>query len=131
MINDEQTATMKSLIRLEELLLAALAFYLFLSLDYAWWWFLVLFLAPDLSMIGYLAGPRVGARAYNLFHHKGVAVALFILGGYLALPWLQLAGTILLGHSSLDRVFGYGLKYPDSFQHTHLGTIGHATKSIA
>ncbi|MBK8988857.1 MAG: DUF4260 domain-containing protein [Chloroflexi bacterium] len=115
---------MKNLIRIEELLLAVLAFYLFLGLDYAWWWFPVLFLLPDLSMIGYLLGPRVGAWTYNVVHHKGVAVALFVLGGYGQVPWLQLVGLILLGHSCLDRVFGYGLKYTDSFQHTHLGQIG-------
>ncbi|HET9429525.1 MAG TPA: DUF4260 family protein [Chitinophagaceae bacterium] len=45
--------------------------------------------------------------------------------GYLtAAPWLMFTGTILLGHSSLDRVFGYGFKYPDAFQNTHLGVIG-------
>ena len=118
---------MKNLIRIEELFLTLLAFYLFLGLDYAWWWFFVLFLLPDLSMLGYLLGPKVGAWTYNLVHHKGVAVALFVLGSYGQVPWLQLVGLILLGHSSLDRVFGYGLKYPDSFQHTHLGRIGRET----
>jgi hypothetical protein len=117
---------MKTLIRLEELLLTLLSFYLFLGLGYAWWWFPVLFLAPDLSMIGYLLGPKVGAWTYNLVHHKGVAVVLFVLGGLLTMPWLQLAGVILLGHSSFDRTLGYGLKYPDSFHHTHLGRIGRA-----
>lgn len=117
---------MKTLLKIEELLLTALAFYLFLQLDYAWWWFLVLFLAPDLSMLGYLLGPRVGAWCYNLVHHKGVAVLLFVLGAYGQAQGLQLAGLIMLGHSSLDRVFGYGLKYLDSFQHTHLGKIGRA-----
>ncbi len=117
---------MKTLLKIEELLLAALAFYLFLQLDYAWWWFLVLFLAPDLSMLGYLLGPKAGAWSYNLVHHKGVAVALFVLGAYAQVQWLQLAGLVMLAHSSLDRVLGYGLKYPDSFQHTHLGRIGRA-----
>lgn len=115
---------MKTLLKIEELLLAALAFYLFRQLDYAWWWFLVLFLAPDLSMLGYLLGPKVGAWCYNAVHHKGVAVALFLLGTYGQTPWLQLAGLVMLAHSSVDRVFGYGLKYPDAFQHTHLGKIG-------
>lgn len=115
---------MKTLLKIEELLLAALAFYLFLQLDYAWWWFLVLFLTPDLSMLGYLLGPKAGAWSYNLTHHKGVAVALFVLGAYGQVQWLQLAGLIILGHSSFDRVLGYGLKYPDSFQRTHLGRIG-------
>ncbi len=117
---------MKRSLKLEELLLAVLAFYLFLPLGYAWWWFLVFFLTPDLSMVGYLLGPKVGAWSYNLVHHKGVAVAVFILGALLSMPEVQAAGLILLGHSSLDRVFGYGLKYPDSFHHTHLGRIGGA-----
>jgi hypothetical protein len=117
---------MKTLIKIEELLLALLAFYLFLTLGYAWWLFLILFLVPDVSMIGYLLNPRVGAWTYNIVHHKGMAIALFILGDYLQLSGLQAAGLILLGHSSLDRVMDYGLKYADAFQHTHLGKISRA-----
>jgi hypothetical protein len=120
-------ATMKTLIKIEELLLAVLSFYLFLALDYAWWWFFILFLTPDLSMLGYLLGPKVGAGTYNLAHHKGMASALFVIGGYLQVPWLQLVGLIILSHSSLDRVLGYGLKYTDAFHHTHLGRIGRAS----
>jgi hypothetical protein len=118
---------MQNLIRIEELLLAILAFYLFLALDLAWWWFLLLLLTPDLGALGYLLGPKVGAWTYNLVHHKGLAIALFIAGSYVQVQALQLAGLIILGHSSLDRVFGYGLKYTDSFQHTHLGMIGRAS----
>jgi len=81
-------------------------------------------LTPDLSMVGYLANPRVGAWTYNLIHHKGLAVALYVLGNLLAIPWLMFAGTILFGHSSFDRVMGYGLKHEDAFQNTHLGRIG-------
>ena len=65
---------------------------------------------------------------YNLVHLKGIAIGLFLLGAASQLPGLQLAGTILLGHTSLDRVMGYGLKYPDAFQHTHLGMIGRAAQ---
>ena len=115
---------MKNLLRLEELSLFALSLLLFSQLNYSWVWYALLFLTPDLSMIGYLANPRVGAWTYNLIHHKGLAVTLYALGFLFAVPWLMLAGTILLGHSSLDRVFGYGLKYPDAFQNTHLGRIG-------
>lgn len=117
---------MKNLLRIEELFLTLLAFYLFLQLGFAWWWFLLLFFAPDISMIGYLLGPKAGAWTYNAIHLKAVAVALFIAGGYLGVPWLQGAGLIMLGHSSFDRVLGYGLKYADAFQHTHLGWIGRA-----
>ena len=117
---------MKTLIKIEELFLVALSFYLFLNLHYAWWWFLILFFAPDLSMIGYLVNPKVGALTYDFVHHKGTAVALFVLGSVLHLQWGQAAGLIILGHSSFDRILGYGLKYSDSFQHTHLGMIGRA-----
>ena len=115
---------MKNLLRLEEFLLFGLALFLFSQLDYRWGWYALWFLAPDLSMLGYLANPRVGAWTYNLVHHKGLAVAVYLLGYLLVIPWLMFAGMILLGHSSLDRVFGYGLKYPDAFQNTHLGRIG-------
>jgi hypothetical protein len=120
---------MKILLRLEELLLFGLSLFLFSRLDYSWVWYALLFLAPDLSMLGYLANPRLGAWTYNLIHHKGLAVALYVLGYLLSVPWLMFAGTLLLGHSSLDRVFGYGLKYPDAFQHTHLGRIGKQNES--
>jgi hypothetical protein len=115
---------MKYLVKLEELALFGLALSLFSQLDYGWGAYALLFLAPDLSMIGYLVNPRLGAWTYNLFHHKGLAVAIYILGFVFSVPWLMFAGTLLLGHSSLDRVFGYGLKYEDTFQNTHLGRVG-------
>ena len=117
---------MKNLLKVEEFLLFGLALFLFSKLDYGWGWYALLFFAPDLSMLGYLANPRLGAWTYNLVHHKGVSVALYVLGYLLSVPWLMFAGTILLGHSSLDRVFGYGLKHEDAFQNTHLGMIGKA-----
>jgi hypothetical protein len=115
---------MKYLVKLEELALFGLALLLFSQLDYRWSIYALLFLAPDLSMIGYLVNPRLGAWTYNLIHHKGLAVALYISGSMFSVPWLMFAGTLLLGHSSLDRVFGYGLKYEDTFQNTHLGRVG-------
>jgi len=115
---------MKTLLKLEELSLLGLSLFLFSGLDYSWGWYAFLFFTPDLSMLGYLANPRVGSWTYNLIHHKGLAVAAYVLGYLLSTPWLMFAGTLLLGHSSLDRVFGYGLKYPDAFKNTHLGVIG-------
>ena len=115
---------MRNLIKLEELFLFSLSIFLFAPLHMAWWWYAAFFLAPDLGILGYLFGPRVGAVSYNVLHHKAVAVSAFILGAYLRNPNLQFVGVIILGHSSLDRVLGYGLKHSDSFRHTHLGTIG-------
>ncbi len=115
---------MKNLLKLEEFFLFGLALFLFSELDYGWGSYALLFLTPDLSMIGYLANPRLGAWTYNLIHHKGLSVSLYFLGYLLSIPWLIFAGTLLLGHSSLDRVFGYGLKHEDAFQSTHLGGLG-------
>ena len=115
---------MNTLLKLEELSLLGLSLFLFSGLDYSWGWYALLFFSPDLSMIGYLWNPRFGSWTYNLIHHKGLAVALYILGYLTTNAVLQFAGTLLLGHSSFDRVFGYGLKYPDAFKNTHLGVIG-------
>lgn len=115
---------MERLIKLEEVGLTVLAVALFLQLDLAWWWLVVFFFAPDLAMAGYLAGTQIGAALYNLVHHRGLAAAIIVLGMGLGSAWLQATGLILLAHSSFDRVLGYGLKYPDAFQHTHLGWIG-------
>jgi hypothetical protein len=117
---------MRILLKLEELGVFLFAIYLFASLPYPWWLFPVLLLAPDLSMIGYVAGATIGAFTYNLIHHRAVALALYVAGTRLALPLLALAGVIMLAHASLDRVFGYGLKHRDAFNHTHLGNIGQA-----
>ena len=115
---------MKRTIALEEVVMFGLSIFLFNRLSFAWWWYLVLILTPDLSMLGYLVNTRTGAMVYNFFHHKGVAIVVYVTGLSLNNEVLQLIGLILFGHSSMDRMLGYGLKYPDSFQNTHLGLIG-------
>ncbi|MCL6267142.1 DUF4260 domain-containing protein [Flagellimonas myxillae] len=115
---------MRTLLKIEELLMLGLGIFLFSTLDFSWWWFLALILTPDIGMLGYLAGNKMGALVYNVFHHKGLAIVLYILGVYLSEPLLQLVGIILFSHASMDRIFGYGLKYGRGFNHTHLGKIG-------
>jgi len=116
---------MKNVHRLEELAMFLLSIFLFNQLHFVWWWFLVLILLPDISMIGYSVNNKVGAFYYNLVHHKGVALTIYIAGYYLHNEVLQLSGIILFGHSSMDRMVGYnGLKYETGFTFTHLGTIG-------
>jgi hypothetical protein len=77
-------------------------------------------------MVGYLGGVELGAITYNFIHHKALGISIFVLGIILANQPIQFAGLILFGHSSMDRILGYGLKHSDSFQHTHLGMIGKA-----
>lgn len=115
---------MKKIIALEEAAMFAFSIVLFSQLSFAWWWYLALILAPDISMLGYAVNTRIGAFMYNFFHHKGIAVIVYVAGLYLQNEGMQLTGIILFGHSSMDRMLGYGLKYPDSFQNTHLGLIG-------
>jgi hypothetical protein len=115
---------MNTLLKLEEWGQLLLSILLFTQLPYAWWIYPLLLLAPDLGMLGYIFGPRVGAVSYNTTHHKGLAAVLYAIGIVYAVPVLALTGLIMLGHSSIDRVLGFGLKYGDSFQHTHLGWIG-------
>lgn len=114
---------MQNSIKLEEVAMFLISILLFAQFDYAWWVYMVFILAPDIGMIGYAVNTRIGAITYNLFHHKGIAIAVGSLGFYLSNSELQLAGIILFGHASMDRIFGYGLKYPDSFKHTHLGNL--------
>ena len=115
---------MKVVLTLEEVAQFALGILFFIQLDYAWWWFPVLLLTPDLSMLGYLINNKVGAYMYNFVHHKGVAIVVMVLGYYWLGSLVMLIGTILFAHSAMDRVFGYGLKYLEGFSFTHLGRIG-------
>src|SRR6266511_868937 len=101
---------MKTLIKLEELAFVVLSFYLILALDYAWWWFPLLFFTPDVSLIGYLINRNAGATTYNFIHHKTLAVLLYLLGGFIQAPGLQLAGLVMFGHSSMDRALGFELQ---------------------
>lgn len=115
---------MKNLLRVEEAFMLGLAIYLNSLLPFAGWVFWALFLAPDIGMIGYLVNTRVGAVTYNLFHHKGIAIAFYLVGMWFTISELMLTGVVLFGHSSFDRIFGYGLKHADNFKNTHLGWIG-------
>lgn len=127
---------MKNLLRLEELAQFLLALYALIALDAGWWAYLLLLLGPDIGMLGYLVNSKVGAFTYNLLHHKGLALLVAAAGALTTYLMLitespesferitMLAGLILYGHASLDRIFGYGLKFGDSFHHTHLGWIG-------
>jgi hypothetical protein len=105
-------------------LVAAVIAYRYFHLP--WFWFAVLFFAPDLSMLGYLGGPRTGAIAYNLVHTHAVSLSLLGLGLLTGQRTLLGLGLILCAHIGFDRAMGYGLKLPDGFNHTHLGPVGSA-----
>ncbi|GAB4244358.1 MAG: DUF4260 domain-containing protein [Ekhidna sp.] len=114
---------MSNLLKFEELAMFLGSMLTFNLLPFDWWWYPILILTPDIGMLGYVVNTKIGALTYNLFHHKGIAVAIGIVGFWFSLPSISLIGVILFGHSSMDRIFGYGLKFSDNFKHTHLGNL--------
>ncbi|WP_342211395.1 MULTISPECIES: DUF4260 domain-containing protein [Mesorhizobium] len=110
------------IIRLEWAVVAAVAIVFYAWSGVSWWLFGLLILAPDLSMFGYLGGPRIGAIAYNALHILIVPV-LLLLVGYLSGHAIAVA-LIWIAHIAIDRALGYGLKLSTGFQDTHLGRIG-------
>ena len=81
-------------------------------------------LLVDLSAIGYLANPRLGAFTYDLFHNWAIGLAVLAVGLAVSLPILALAGAVLIAHVGMDRSVGYGLKLATGFKDTHLGRMG-------
>ncbi|WP_299844280.1 DUF4260 domain-containing protein [uncultured Paracoccus sp.] len=104
--------------------LAGLGIALAVQPGWPWWLWPLILLAPDLAMVGYVAGPRVGAALYNAAHLYGLALLLAVLGVVSGLPILIAIGGLWLAHIGLDRALGYGLKSPEGFRLTHLGRIG-------
>lgn len=116
---------MKLILKLEELGLLILFSVIYFQFYHgSWGLYLGLFFVPDVSFILFLITPKIGAIAYNIFHHKGVMVVVILAGFLLKNDLVIQVGLIFMAHSCFDRVAGYGLKYFDSFDHTHLGWIG-------
>jgi hypothetical protein len=125
-------APVRSLLRFEGLAAAAVAGVLYARTGASWWLFATLWLAPDLSMLGYLAGPRWGARVYNAVHCYAAPLALAVSALLLHATNLLPFALIWVNHIGVDRLLGYGLKYPAGFGWTHLGRQGRGRKeSIA
>lgn len=91
--------------------------------DQAWWLVPLTLLLPDLTMIGYLGGARLGSRLYNLGHSTPLPAAIIAIGWWQDKSLFVALGLVGLAHIGLDRLLGYGLKYRDHFQHTHLGRL--------
>ncbi len=91
----------------------------------SWQLFATLILAPDLSILFYLAGPRMGAAFYNAAHLYLGPIALFAASAELAVPVGMAAALVWCAQIGIDRALGFGLKYNGGFTLTHLGRIGH------
>jgi len=120
------TGGLRTLLRLEGLALFAGMTLLYAVWGGSWWVYALLFLLPDLSFAGYLAGPRAGAVIYNAAHSYMAPMALMTSGFGLNSPLTLSIAMIWLAHIGIDRALGYGLKYATGFGFTHLGRIGKA-----
>jgi hypothetical protein len=120
----ERGSSVVFLLRLEGLAAAAVSALLYARTGASWWLFAALWVAPDLSMLGYLAGPCWGARVYNAIHSY-VAPAVLALCALMLQAHVALAiALIWVNHIGVDRVLGFGLKYAEGFGYTHLGFGG-------
>ncbi|MEW2473305.1 DUF4260 family protein [Micromonospora gifhornensis] len=120
--------------RIESAAVAVLAVVVTIAAGYAWWWLLALFLLFDLSMLGYLRGPHLGAACYNLVHSYTLpallgAVVVAAAAAGEPIDWLGILAVAWVFHIALDRALGYGLKTTEGFEHTHLGLIGQARRA--
>jgi hypothetical protein len=125
------TEGLRTLLRLEGLTLFTGVTLLYAIWGGSWWVYAILFLAPDLSFAGYLAGPKAGAILYNAAHSYLAPMALMTSGFGLDSPLVLSIAMIWLAHIGIDRALGYGLKYFAGFGFTHLGRIGPAAKASA
>jgi hypothetical protein len=111
------------LLHAEGLAVAVVAVALYFHADYPWWLLIALALAPDVSMVGYLAGSTTGAAAYNVAHTYSLPVALGAIGVIVDAATAVQLGLIWLTHIGVDRAVGYGLKYRTGFKDTHLQRV--------
>jgi len=118
------TGGARTLLRLEGLTLFIGMTVLYAVWEGSWWVYAILFLAPDLSFLGYLAGPRLGAIVYNTAHSYMAPMTLMVTGFAVESPLVLSIAMIWLAHIGIDRALGYGLKYNVGFGFTHLGRIG-------
>jgi hypothetical protein len=116
-----QAFTPELILRLENAVIALFCVWAYAQLGGAWWLFVGLFLLPDLGMLGYLLGNRVGANSYNFFHTHSLPMGLFVLGVVLSSSFVMQCGLVWFFHIAFDRAVGYGLKRSTGFKHTHIG----------
>lgn len=104
--------------------MAAISAVFYARVGASWWLFAALWLAPDLSMLGYLSGPCWGARIYNAFHTYVTPAALALCALLFNAHTDLAVALIWANHIGIDRLLGFGLKYADGFGYTHLGRVG-------
>lgn len=112
------------LLRLEGFMVFLLGLTIYWWQSFSWPLFWLTILLPDVALLGYLINATFGAKAYNIMHSKLLPAALVIIGIATGNGLTMSLALIWFMHIGIDRMLGYGLKYPTGFKFTHLGTIG-------
>jgi len=113
----------KTILHLEGAAVLVLALYGYMYYEFSWWVFIILLFVPDLAMLGYLYNQKFGAIVYNLFHTYLLSLLVYLIGAIMNQEIVVLLGLIWTAHIGMDRMFGFGLKYPTKFQDTHLNRV--------
>lgn len=113
----------KLLLHLEGLAALFAACIMYHETGESWGKFAALFLSPDLLMLGYIFGKKIGARVYNVGHTYTAPFLLWIIVYHAHRPSLFPLCLIWIAHIGFDRLLGYGLKYDTAFKDTHLGRV--------
>lgn len=112
------------LLRIEGAAALAIATYLFAQTSGNWALFLILLLVPDVGMLGYVRGTRLGSTAYNAFHTYAAPAALGTIGLATNTALLVTLALVWAAHIGMDRLLGFGLKYAHApFRETHLERV--------
>jgi len=113
----------RRLLQAEGFALFAAGIALYIDADFSILALVLLFLAPDLSALGYLVNERVGSLTYNAVHTEALPLALGAIGVIADAEVAVQLALIWLAHIGIDRMLGYGLKYPSAFKDTHLQRV--------
>ncbi|UOQ49642.1 DUF4260 domain-containing protein [Gracilibacillus caseinilyticus] len=113
----------KIILHIEGFAILALSLYFYGYSQLSWVLFLILLLVPDISMLGYLYNNKVGAMLYNLFHTYSLSIGVVICGLILSNQTILAVGLIWSAHIGMDRMIGYGLKYPTEFKDNHFNRV--------
>lgn len=113
----------KIILHIEGFAVLTLSVYFYWAIQSSWLLFILLLFVPDLSMLGYLASPKVGAISYNIFHTYSLPIIVIFSGLFFVNAIVLSIGLIWLAHIGMDRMLGYGLKYPTHFKDTHFNRV--------
>ena len=112
--------TINKIVRIENGCAFAISFYIYMLLDFPIWLFFVLLLVPDITMIGYVINKEIGAVVYNFGHSLISPLVILLSYFYFSKDYLLMISIIWIAHIFMDRLLGFGLKYGDSFNKTHI-----------